>query len=822
MGAARRLALALLLALAALAAPAQEASPDYAAWETLATRTEAALAGRGAPDGVLEELRAQIATAREAFLAAQDANAARIATVEGQIDALGPPPAEGEEEPEEIADRRADLNERLARLRSPGRTAEEAFTRASGLVAEIDRTLRQRQARALLAFGPSPLNPAHWPHAAEALRQAGHALAAEPRAALAEPDGWDRLRARLPIVLGLSIAGLAMIARARSWMSPLMRYAEARLPSRAQGAGVFALSTGQIVLPIVGALLIGAAARTSGLFGPAGEAVTEGLALAALQYFGARWIGSWLFPHGERWNLTLGLPPRSRVEGRAYTALLGAVLALGGFLAPMADLRDWSEATRIVLGFPLLVAIGLMLFRLGQLLARHAGHAEAAPSQADQATDAPGETAADGYAGPLLRNAGRATMGVGAVGPVLAAVGYARLAEALLIPTVLSLALVGLLVIFQQLVRDLYALLARRDDGARDALLPVLLGFALGIASLPVFALIWGARASDLTEIWARVRAGVRVGDTLISPGAIVSFALILAIGVALTRLVQGALRSQVLPRTTITPGGRTALVSGVGYVGFILAGLVAITGAGLDLSSLAIVAGALSVGIGFGLQNVVNNFVSGIILLIERPISEGDWIEVGGQMGYVRSISVRSTRIETFDRTDVIVPNADLISGTVTNWTHGNLIGRLILPVGVAYGSDVKRVDRILREIAEAHPMVLLKPPPSILFRRFGADALEFEVRAILRDVNWVLSVENDLNHEIARRFAEAGIEIPHAQRDLWLRNPEALRDALRAGEGAPSRDDGPDVAPDDARAGGRGDVVESWRPRRDDAARG
>ncbi|MEL6318149.1 MAG: mechanosensitive ion channel domain-containing protein, partial [Pseudomonadota bacterium] len=187
---------------------------------------------------------------------------------------------------------------------------------------------------------------------------------------------------------------------------------------------------------------------------------------------------------------------------------------------------------------------------------------------------------------------------------------------------------------------------------------------------------------------------------------------------------------------------------------------------AGLDLSNLAIIAGALSVGIGFGLQNIVNNFVSGVILLVERPIKIGDWIEVAGASGYVKKINVRSTEIETFERASVIVPNSELIAAAVTNWTHTSLSGRATVPVGVGYDSDVDEVARILREAAAAHPMVQRYPQPWANFASFGDSALEFELRCYVRDVNSRLSVESDLRGEILKRLRAAGVDIPFPQR--------------------------------------------------------
>jgi small-conductance mechanosensitive channel len=208
-------------------------------------------------------------------------------------------------------------------------------------------------------------------------------------------------------------------------------------------------------------------------------------------------------------------------------------------------------------------------------------------------------------------------------------------------------------------------------------------------------------------------------------------------------------------------------------HYGFVLVGFLFALGAlGFDLKNVTIIGGALGVGIGFGLQNVVNNFVCGLIMLFERPVRVGDTIELGGLWAEIKKIGLRSTVVRTFDAAEIIVPNSDLISNQVTNWTLSDRVVRRIIAVGVAYGSDVPLVTETLMECATASSKVLRMPEPQVLFRDFGESSLDFELRVWASNVDDMLRVESDLRHEIDRRFREAGIEIAFPQRDLHIRS--------------------------------------------------
>jgi potassium efflux system protein len=299
--------------------------------------------------------------------------------------------------------------------------------------------------------------------------------------------------------------------------------------------------------------------------------------------------------------------------------------------------------------------------------------------------------------------------------------------------------------------------------------------------------MLWGGFLLLLLRIWGYsdevyaaavhyVVDGFDIGKLHVAPLRVVMAVALFSVLVSINSWFKRQLEQNWLKKTRLDRGARDAAVTTSGYVGIAVAILIGLSVAGVEFTNLAIIAGALSVGIGFGLQNIVNNFVSGLILLVERPIRTGDWIMVGNTEGYVKKISIRSTQIQTFDRADVIVPNSELISGQVTNWMLSDSWGRVKVPVGVAYGSDTARVMQILVEVANKHPQVMNNypgiPDPKALFLGFGDSSLDFELRCFIRDVDRRLQTRSDLNLAIDAAFREAGIEIPFPQRDLHFRN--------------------------------------------------
>jgi potassium-dependent mechanosensitive channel len=305
----------------------------------------------------------------------------------------------------------------------------------------------------------------------------------------------------------------------------------------------------------------------------------------------------------------------------------------------------------------------------------------------------------------------------------------------------------------------------------------VALTFALVICAIPVLMLQWGFSGADIRDWFRALLFGMEVGQFRISLARILLGIVLFIALLFATRLFQRWLREKALQQTRMDPGIVNSIDTVVGYACIALSALLAISYAGFDITNLAIVAGALSVGIGFGLQSIVNNFVSGLILLVERPIKVGDRVVIGDQQGHVRRISVRATEIETFDRASLIVPNSELITGRVLNWTHRDSLGAASVKVGVGYSSDPQQVLQILRACADAHPDVLRTPEPSAAFDNFGDSALQFSLRICLADVGKAAGVQSDLRVAIFRALREAGIEIPFNQLDVNLRDLETIK---------------------------------------------
>lgn len=320
-------------------------------------------------------------------------------------------------------------------------------------------------------------------------------------------------------------------------------------------------------------------------------------------------------------------------------------------------------------------------------------------------------------------------------------------------------------------IRDYFGL---DDRGAAQWTFWIVLFLDIGlIMGMVVLVLsMWGLPWIELKPFFLDLMYGTEIGGHTFS---LVSIAVALGAFVLMmlaVKLFQRALSSRILVQTRLDVGVRDAVTAGVGYAGVVVAVLVALSLIGLKFGEIALIFSALSIGIGFGLQHVVNNFISGLVLLVQRPIKAGDWIVVGQNQGYVKRINVISTEITTFDNATVIVPNSQLMTTEVLNWTHRGRLGRVVIPVGVSYSSDPEQVRDLLLKCAVDNETVLSRPAPSVVFRAFGESSLDFEIRFFIRDIDYTIVVASDVRFAIKKALDEAGIEIPFPQRDIHYKN--------------------------------------------------
>ncbi|BBO83698.1 hypothetical protein DSCO28_42640 [Desulfosarcina ovata subsp. sediminis] len=298
----------------------------------------------------------------------------------------------------------------------------------------------------------------------------------------------------------------------------------------------------------------------------------------------------------------------------------------------------------------------------------------------------------------------------------------------------------------------------------------------------------WRVFTSPVEPIYRLLAFGVTVGQTRITIGLVLAAGACLYGALLSSRLIQLFLMRDVFARKKLDPGIGLSISRLLHYTIVLVGVMLALATLGFELTNLTIIASALSVGIGFGLQTIVNNFVCGLILLFERPVKVGDIIQLGSQWATIRDIGLRATIIQTFDRSDIVVPNSDLITNQLTNWTLDDRNMRIILTVGVAYGSDVPLVLKTLKHCTAENPRILNDPSPLIYFMDFGDSSLNFQIRVWIDDIYYMNDVRSELNQAIDRSFRELGVEVPFPQRDLHLRSvAPAAAPVLDAGRRAP-----------------------------------
>ncbi|WP_427915830.1 mechanosensitive ion channel domain-containing protein [Sinorhizobium alkalisoli] len=717
-------------------------------------------------DTRLAELKVQADALAKEIVSAAAATRPRLDDIKARLEELGEPP--GKDQPPEAAI----VTEERQRLLAERAAINAIAARAESLAGEARRLAGTITATRRALFSTTLLR--HTNVSAEMLSEAFTATAAEATALWRSVSSWltfawnyKRLPFLSAIFLSLCAALIFLAGGYRLFAPFLQRHDEEPTYFRQLSRAFWSTMIPTMALTAFAASSYFFLDSFNVLRPDIAPIVAVTLGMGVVLFFVTSLASSVLSPTHSAWRLV-------RVSDRGAKVLMVPIFAmalvngLDYLLGSISEALGSPVILTVAKSFVASIIIGLILMSMAWIRP---------VLRRDDPLHAPGRP------WPRIISASLLAMGAALVAIALAGyVGMARFIATQIIITgaILVMMYIGFLTgksvakqgAFAETIVGRY--LERRFNLESVALDQIGLAAGLGIYALvvlffiPLILLQWGFQIADI-ESWAyRLLTEIRIGTITISLVGILAGLLFFVFGYAATRWIQGWIDRNVMARSRVDAGVRNSIRTGIGYVGVGAAALIAVSAAGFDLSSLALVAGALSLGVGFGLQNVVSNFVSGLILLVERPFKVGDWIVSGTTEGFVRRISVRATEIETFQQQSIIVPNSELINASVGNWTHRNRVGRAEVAVGVSYDSDPRRVMQILLEIAGQHPMVLKNPEPSVAFLNFGDFSLDFELRVHLADLLNGVGVRNDLRVAIFERFREEGIEIPFPQRNL------------------------------------------------------
>lgn len=707
-----------------------------------------------------------------------------VQRLERRMETLGPAPEEGAApEAPELVEQRQVLQQQLQKVKAQVSQAKLAIVRADELDKLAGSLTQKKRFEALFRAYPPPWSAETWRRAVPEFFSIVNQIARSPVAWWQGLDAEER-REVVPLRLAVQLA-LALLAGwlLRRWL--LRRYrrdpaaSEPSYTSRLLAALASATAHGILPALVFGGLLYAAWPNRLAEESLFWTVVTT--FFAVMVFFSLAWAvpQAVLSPDLPQWRLLPVTPENARKLGWRFTLLAG-LFAVAIFLFETQEQIGVSDSYFSLATFLVILILSLSVVQVSRqrYWIEQAPSAEPSPPEAEASEESPDEEEGGPSGSAIWRILRRFIAPIALLGVAAAFLGYADLADFLISNLLVSILTLVAIAILRGLGRELIGG-ALRSGFAREALeirhvarnrikfwLRTLLDAALLLLGAMAIAAIW---SSPFGEFWARARqllSGITIGGVTISLTDVTAALAVFAAILLLTRLGQRFLNSKVLPQTGFDSGVQNSLSAGFGYVGVLLAGVFGISALGIDLSNIALIAGALSVGIGFGLQTIVSNFVSGIILLIERPIKVGDWVLVGGNEGTVKRITVRSTELTTFQRASVIIPNSEFISTSVINWTHKDTYGRIEIAVGVAYGSDVEKVREVLLDCARHHEKVLTSPEPQVLFMNFGNSSLDFELRCFTNDVSYRLIISSDLRFAIDKAFRENGIEIPFPQR--------------------------------------------------------